>query len=364
MSRDEYILTVNDMNLRKIIDFRKITALFFAVFGIYLCLRFSAECAEGIRKGILFCIKALVPSLFLFMALSSYIVKSGIAEWFSKPLEGLAKGLFGVSAAGLSVILLSMIGGYPVGARCAAALYEERRIGIKEAEKLVCITVCAGPGFLLNYVGGALLNNAEAGRILLFAELIGTILAGVIIGRSISAEPPHTAHAAKQSGNNLLISSVADASKATFHMCAMVVICSAFIEVISAVSPSPSLTDILSAFIEITTGCQRMCGRYPLYLIAFFVGFGGISVHLQIYAGIGKLAVNKVLFFLFRILQGIITAAAAYILLMIFPVEQSVFNSSDVPLTFAKSATLFGSGALVLSSLCFIGSVHQHQIRR
>ena len=141
-------------------------------------------------------------------------------------------------------------------------------------------------------------------------------------------------------------------------MCAMVVVCAAMIEVVAAVSPSAMITDIASAFIEITTGCHRMCGSYPLYLIAFFIGFGGISVHLQIYAGLGELTVKKTLFFLFRIIQGIITAISAYILLMIFPVEQSVFNSVNTPLTLSKSATLAGSAALVFSSLCFLGSVH------
>ena len=48
---------------------------------------------------------------------------------------------------------------------------------------------------------------------------------------------------------------------------------------------------------------------------------------------------------------------------MIFPVEQSVFSTVDVPLTLSRSATLFGSGALILSSLCFLGSIH-HTTRR
>ena len=349
------------MNLRKLFDFRKITGLLIAVIGIYISLKYAAECSEGIRKGIIFCVEALVPSLFLFMALASYVVKSGIAEVIERPLKGLARILFGVSPAGLSVMLLSMLGGYPVGARCAATLYEERRIGEDEAKKLVCIAVCAGPGFLLNFVGNALLNNAQAGRILLFAELTGTVLTGVIIGRSIKTKPCRPSPVKHQSGD-LLISSVTDASRATFHMCAMVVICAAMIGVVASVSPSPVVTDIASAFIEITTGCQRMCGSYPLWIIAFFVGFGGISVHLQIYAGLSELPVNKLLFFLCRIIQGIITALSAYIYLMIFPVEQSVFNSVDVPLTLSKSATLVGSGALVLASLCFLGSVH-HRLR-
>ncbi len=360
MRKLAYILSVNEMKWQRLFDLRKIITLITAITGLYICLRYSSECAEGIRKGLLFCVEALVPSLFMFMALSSYIVKSGFAERLTKPFIRLSQTLFGMSPVGLSVILLSMIGGYPVGARCAAMLYEQKKIGRREAEKLVMIAVCAGPGFLMSYVGNALLGNGKAGRLLLYAELIGVILTGIIIGKLMRIEPSQVRRTAlEKPAQNLLVTSVTDASRATFHMCAMVVLCAAMIEVIAAVSTNETLTDILSAALEITTGCQRMCAQYPLYLIAFFIGFGGISVHLQIYAGVGDLPIQKGLFFQYRILQGIITAALTYILLMIFPVEQSVFSTVDVPLTLTRSATLFGSGALILSSLCFLGSVRQ-----
>ncbi len=343
MSEIAYILSVNEMNLRKYFDYRKIITLLTAVLGLTICLRYSAQCADGIRKGLLFCVEALVPSLFLFMALSSYLVKSGFAELLTKPFGRLSRVLFGISPVGLSVILLSLIGGYPVGARCAAMLYEQKKIGEKEAEKLVMIAVCAGPGFLLSFIGNALLGNAAAGRLLLYSELIGTVVTGVIIGRAMRVQPSKRRRPTFETpAPNLLVTCVTEASRATFYMCAMVVLCAALIEVIAA---------------------RRMCGRYPLQQIAFFIGFGGISVHLQIYAGAGDLPLRKGLFFLYRILQGIITAALTYILLMIFPVEQSVFSTVDVPLTLSRSATLFGSGALILSSLCFLGSIH-HTTRR
>lgn len=364
MSEIAYILSVNEMNLRKYFDYRKIMTLLTAVLGLTICLRYSAQCADGIRKGLLFCVEALVPSLFLFMALSSYLVKSGFAELLTKPFGRLSRVLFGISPVGLSVILLSLIGGYPVGARCAAMLYEQKKIGEKEAEKLVMIAVCAGPGFLLSFIGNALLGNAAAGRLLLYSELIGTVVTGVIIGRAMRVQPSKRRRPTFETpAPNLLVACVTEASRATFYMCAMVVLCAALIEVIAAVSPNETLTDILSAAMEITSGCRRMCGRYPLQQIAFFIGFSGISVHLQIYAGAGDLPLRKGLFFLYRILQGIITAALTYILLMIFPVEQSVFSTVDVPLTLSRSATLFGSGALILSSLCFLGSIH-HTTRR
>lgn len=363
MRKPAYILSVSNMFSQKYFCIRKMILLLTAAAGCVICLSYASECTDGVRKGMLFCIEVLMPSLYLFMALSAFIVRSGVIDILTKPLSGISRFLFRLPPAGTGVILLSMIGGYPVGARCAATLYEQGSLSEKEAQKTACIAVCAGPGFLINYIGIALLNNRRAGVILMCAAYTGVLMTGVILGRVMKKDATPVREKKKGSracAHDLLITSVADASRSAFHMCGMVVVCVAMIEIVSAVSPDKALTDILSACIEITAGCQRMCGSYPLPLIAFFIGFGGIAVHLQIFAGLGKLVVNKGVFFLSRIIQGIITAAAAYIYLMILPVEQSVFSSTDAPLTLSKSATLAGSAALVLCSLCFLGSIRSN----
>lgn len=350
------------MKVIKLFYIRKIIVLFLIAAGCYLCLRYTQECAEGIKKGILFCIEVLVPSLYAFMTLSSAMIRSGVAVSLTKPFGKIARFLFRLPPSGLAVILLSILGGYPVGARCAAMLFEQGSISRSDAQKVANIAVCAGPGFLINFIGSALLGNRQLGIILLCAEITGVVVTGVIVGRTMRSAPlphPHPSNGAPS--RNLLIASVTDASRATFHMCGMVVICTTMIGVIEKVAPDKRITDMASALIEITEGCHRMCGSYPIHLIAFFIGFGGISVHLQAYAGMGDLPINKCLFFLYRIIQGIITAAAAYSYLMIFPMEQGVYSSTDAQLTVAKSATLAGSAALVLCSFCFIGAIHRRR---
>ena len=131
---------------------------------------------------------------------------------------------------------------------------------------------------------------------------------------------------------------------------------SAVIEVVAAVADSRT-ADIISAFLEITTGCDRLCGKAPLYVTAFFIGFGGLSAHCQIFSALGKVRVNPGYFFLFRAVEGIIAMGSAYILLMITPMQTAVFSSSDAPMTAARPATYAGSGALILAALCFVGSV-------
>lgn len=333
-----------------------------AICGVYLALRYSDECYKGIEKGVEFCLGVLVPSLFFFMIVAAYLVQSGVAEIICRPLGRVSKALFRLPAQSMAVILLAMVGGYPVGASCAEMMMKEGRLSPSEAAKTAYIAVAAGPGFLVNYIGEALLNNPQAGYILLTAQVIAVILTGIIVGHTVKSEP--LPYARKRTGikGNLLVSAVQSASRAAFAMCAMVVVFCALSEVIDTLIKNQEVCDIASAIIEITNGCSRTCGKLPLYLTAFFVGFGGLSVHFQIYATLGDVPIKKGLFFLFRIIEGIIGMAATYIYLMVMPTTTEVFSTAAAVPQYARSATLAGSAALVLSSLLFVGSIRNKSV--
>lgn len=325
--------------------------------GITMAIRYSDECYRGMEKGIGFCLEVLIPSLFFFMVIAAYIVQSGICEILCRPLRGISEKLFHLPHEATAVILLSVIGGYPVGASCAATMAKQGRLSASQAAKVAYIAVAAGPGFLINFVGTALLGSPGTGYVLLGAQIFAVILTGVIVGHTVKSEPLAYSSAKRFQNGNLLVSAVQNASRAAFGMCAMVVIFCALSEVMDVVIPSEAICDIASAILEITNGCHRTCGMLPLYITAFFVGFGGLSVHFQIFSILGEVPVKKHLFFLFRIIEGIIAALATYIYLMVMPVTTTVFNSVEVTPTIGRYATLAGSAALVLSSLLFIGSI-------
>ncbi len=351
------------MRIKKIFYNRNIiphTAV--AVGGIYIAVRYADECYTGMEKGIDFCLGVLIPSLFFFMTVSAYIVQSGLAERLCKPLKGVSRILFRLPPAALAAILTAMIGGYPVGASCASILVKERCISPSEGAKTACIAVAAGPGFLISFIGKALLHNEQIGSLLLAAQVVAVILTGVIVGYTVDCEPlPYVGAPVKRNGD-LLVSAVRHASKAAFGMCAMVVIFCALSEVADAVIADRRITDLISAVLEITNGSQRTCGKLPLPISAFFIGFGGLSVHFQIFSILGEIPLKKGLFFVFRIIEGIIAMAVTYIYLMVTPTTITVFSSISSTPSAARSATLAGSAALVISSLLFIGSVNNNSV--
>lgn len=105
------------------------TVNIFKATGIFLLcvvsLRFSEECSKGAENGIGLCLSTLVPSLFPFMVLASYITESGLAEKIGRHLSWLTKPIFGLDGCFASAIILSLVGGYPVGAKTVNSLYKK-----------------------------------------------------------------------------------------------------------------------------------------------------------------------------------------------------------------------------------------------
>jgi sporulation integral membrane protein YlbJ len=333
--------------------------------GVYAALRYPQECAKGIGDGISFCTGVLVPSLFFFMALTAYLIKSGIASVLSRPLAWLSMKLFRLPGESMTAVLLAMLGGYPIGAGCAAMLMDEGRLSESEAVKTSYIAVAAGPGFLINYIGTALLGNPAVGEVLLAAQAVAILLTGILIGYTVKTEPPlQRVHGVVRNSGNTLVEAIRSAGYATFTMCSTVLLFSAVTEILRTIFTEETAA-ILAGICEVTTGSSLLSSHgASLPLIAFFIGFGGLSVHCQIYAILNQLAVNRRLFFFYRIIEGIITALCTYSILMIFPIEAAVFNSTDAPLTAGRSATIAGSGALILASICFVGTVSEYSLRK
>lgn len=108
-------------------DFHRFTAALLSLAIIIICtllLIFSRECADGALSGIEMCINVLIPSLFPFMAVSSFIVKSGISHTLGRPFAKIMRYAFGLSPCFAPVLLLSVTGGYPIGAKSCGELYK------------------------------------------------------------------------------------------------------------------------------------------------------------------------------------------------------------------------------------------------
>lgn len=112
-------------------------------------------------------------------------------------------------------------------------------------------------------------------------------------------------------------------------------------------------TAVLSIF-EVCTGVKTASSELPVWAVAFVAGFGGICVHFQIFSVLGNLKINKLIFFCYRIIQGIITALFTYIGMLIFYDTKSVFSVGTVSGSSVYGGTAFSGIVLTALMICFL----------
>lgn len=367
MLNPSYILSVISMYLSKALSKPLTiikTALIAAVCGAVLL--FSKECSSGIREGIELCLSVLVPSLFPFMVVSSLIVKSGTAIIIGKRLERFTKAVFGLPGCMAPVILLSMIGGYPVGAKGINELVKIGAISEHQGKQAALFAVSAGPGFLISYIGASILGNMILGAVILCSQCLSVIFTGILsrlffIGKNNSENEANKSISSPP--GSALIEAVADGTKSMLMICSFVLIFSSIIGVIDVYTKNEIVKSLLLSVLEVSTAVGKLGKTMPVELVAFVVGFGGICVHLQIFSVLRDTAINKGLFFLFRIFQGILTSLFTHIYLRLFPISIEVFSTSQVSSSSFFGGTVISAFALITVAICFLFSLRENNAK-
>ena len=323
---------------------------------------YSQSVRDGAAKGAQMCLTVLIPSLFPMMAVTDLFVTSGLCERVGRLLQKPARLLFGVSGALAPVILMSVLGGYPVGAGGIAALRRQNAVSEEDAQRAALWAVCAGPGFVLNFVGAAVYHSEVIGRIMFISQVASVLLTGAaarfifpIKKDTVKKPPPKPMPPFDQA----LVEAVYGAVKGMTAVCGFVTLFAAFLGLLSQLIPNKAALDTVVLFSEVCTAVTTLAPSLPVTSIAFAVGFGGLCVQLQVLAALDGVKVNKPSFFLFRMIQGGLTALFTFIGLKNTPQTAAVFSTADAGTASVFGGSVLSGAALFAVSVCFLISVKQ-----
>ena len=337
-------------------------ALVFLGFGAAL-LAYPAQVQRGLAQSVLYCLASLVPSLFPFMVLASFGVRSGAGEVLGKLLGPVIRRLFRLPRACGATVLLSFLGGYPAGARGVSLLLEQGKITREQAGRMLCFCVAPGAAFVVTFVGWGLLGSLRLG-----------LLTG--LGKPVTQEPPPSP---PEERAGALIRSVGDASSATVKMCGCILLFAGILAVLQGSGLFQRMAHALAAtgwllpsqaaaclafLLEVTggMGAAAQLGVGPLFY-AFGLAFGGLCVHMQVFAFFPEFPLAKGKFFLARLLHGL-GAAGMYLLLeRLFPgPSQPVWAAAGSALEYGLTASTAAGGlSLLLMCLAFLVALQQRR---
>ena len=248
-----------------------------------------SEVSLAVTDALERCINIIIPSLFIMIVASRYIIANNILS----PLEKLFKPLgyiTSMSGRMTSAFIISNIGGYPIGASMLAQMVSNGQITKKDAEVAASYCFGSGPAFIIGAIGLCVYGSERIGYLMFISCITANLIACIIYNRIFKTQLQQNIPACKDAASYNITNAIIDSGKALFTMCSVIV---AFSIVNVALNRMSMLTEEYTAFIaplfEVTNTASKHLSalRFAPY-VAASVAFGGLCVWLQNAALIGK----------------------------------------------------------------------------
>ncbi len=336
-------------------------ALLLCVAGAAIFL-FPDAAASGASRGLSLCGAVIIPSLLPFLVLFGTFMRSSLCDtagrWLSRP----TMWLFRLPGCCGAPILLSMVGGYPAGAAAVGQLLQTERITENEAARMLHFCVNAGPAFAISAVGAGLLGDTRVGALLFAAHLLAAFAIGIVQGRfSPRPQKKKTAPDTALPLAAAFTGAVNSATLALLYMCGFVILFSVVLSMLdgsgiaAAIEQLCGIPSLLSGLLEVSCGCVQLAGEGTpsMFLLGFFLGFGGLSVQCQVRALLQAHPAALRYFFTFRLLHGLLGGGLSALLYRVIPLPLQTLSPGTAQLQMFTASPM-ASLALLAMCVCFL----------
>ena len=269
-------------------------------------------------------------------------------------LNNCMKPLFNIRGEGAFVFIMGIISGYPMGAKLATNFRKNNICSKEECERLLSFTNNSGPLFIIGTVGILMYGSTAIGVLLFITHILACITVGFIFKfwKYSDSSIFHNSHhiiKSKQTPvtfsnlGSILSESITNSISTILLIGGFVVIFSSIISILKSsgllsvfsISISPILaffnidssfaTPLISGFLEITNGINSISNisnkkiSTNLIFTAFLLGFGGISVLLQVFSITSKSDLSIKPYVYGKLLHGVLAAFYTYIFTSFIP---------------------------------------------
>lgn len=161
----------------------KLAAVCFISLLFAVAAALSKDMSRELYNSLVICAATLVPALFPFMVISEFIVNTGAFGVLSNITAPPGRLLFRDENTA-AIMLLSLIGGYPVGPKICEKLYQNGAISKRSAVNAACFCVNPSAPFAITAVGVGLYGSFEVGIILFASNALACLFTGIIFTHS------------------------------------------------------------------------------------------------------------------------------------------------------------------------------------
>lgn len=286
----------------------RVLTIIFSCAAMLMLILDSKTALQGAQEGLAICGKTVIPALFPFFVIS--ILLTGAISGYSIPIFKPITKFCKMPKGSESLLLVGLLGGYPVGAKCIYDCWKSGQLTKEDARR--CLGFCsnAGPAFIFGMCG-ILFEQIWTVWVLWGIHIFSALLVGNML-------PGYSADSLKenQKENVPLTDAASKATTAMISVCGWVIL----FRVIIVFGERwflwllPEIFRVaLQGILELANGCNSLLTVQSegvrFLLCAAFLSFGGICVGLQTASVVGELGTG--LYFPGKALQCVISCSIA-----------------------------------------------------
>lgn len=259
---------------------KQVFAVFLSAVVLAVLIADTQTAVTGAADGIELCIKVIIPSLFPFLFVTTYL--NSVLPALQIPGIRTLGRLLHIPTGSESLLVLGLIGGYPVGAKMIGDAFLQNRIDQRTGRILLGYCNNAGPAFIFG-VAGTLFSFVLAPISLWLIHVLSAIITGFLLPRPNMHFMHNKEHTAI---------SASEALQKAISVCTSIsgwVIIFRIIMAYLTVYLDPFCSNICMVMItgglELSNGCLKLMelDSEPLKfaLCSVFFAMGGLCVALQ-----------------------------------------------------------------------------------
>lgn len=297
------------------------------IFVIFLSLIFYPDIIhQELIDSLTVFFTTLFPSIFPFFLIGNLLISYHFIDTINLFFGKIITKLFHTGSNASFILIMSMLSGFPSGAKYIRDLFDRNLITLNQANYLITFTHFANPLFVLTTCS-SLFYEKKIPYFILISMYLSNILIGILTRPKKRQEMESTLTISYQK-----ISSFSEAFtsslKNTLEILVMILGNTCFFYLVSKlvttfIPVGPFFTSLVNGFFDLTKGITSLSFLNTTILlkgmlVLSFISFGGINIHMQVLNMIQNTKIKYLNFLLGRIAQASISALLFFILYYLF----------------------------------------------
>lgn len=291
--------------------------------------KYIVSAKNGLNLFVLQVFPALFPFFFFSTILSLLNFGYDLGLVMKRPL----RKFYNAPPVSGYALVMSMLCGYPVGAKILSEFFEGGLITVDEAKATASFTSTSGPLFIVGTVGIGMLGDKRAGFVILIGHYLATFINGLLFRQKKNTDGKRTLTPPVIDPDALLKTGMISSLTSVAVVGGFIIIFNIVLDILFDVGivsllarplalcgiPEKMSQGIIAAFVEVTNGCLMVSQadasfKFVVPVCALLITNGGLSVTLQSLTFLSKCKISPAYYLLFKATQGILAFLISFCL--------------------------------------------------